>query len=338
MNQQKEPVLGIILGDHAGSAPELVAKVILDKKDPYIPVLVGNKARFQISRKAVEGAEKIKIIDWAGDKRPETCEPMTVYFYNVNAGPDIEFSKVTADSGKLQYDSIKASIDLEKAGLIDGMCMAPITKAGLQVAGYQFSSEFEVFGYLYDTGKDASSVLKCGEYFRSTVVGHCPFREIAGRITREQIVATAHRLLENMRYFCTPEECRIAISALNPHAGENGLFGDEEITIITPAIEDLRAEGYDVQGPWPADTALNKVLSGLAKGIVYLYHDQGNIAMKSSTFGEIVLIYVDIPGLIVSVGHGPAYGKAGRGTANPNNMIKSMKVLYEIAKQRKNEK
>ena len=336
MNQQQEPVLGIILGDPAGCGPELAAKVILNKKGSYIPVFVGNKENFKKSCKTVSGSEKIELIDWKGDKRPETCSDTQVYFYDLEAGPDITFGKVTADSGELQYQSMVEAVNLEKAGVVDGLLMAPITKAGLHAAGYNFTSEFEVWGYLYNTGKDAASILKCGDYFRATVVGHCPFRDIAKQITRERIVATSHRLLENMLYFCTPEECRIAISALNPHAGEQGLFGDEEITIITPAIEDLRAEGYDVQGPWPADTALNKILSGLAKGIVYLYHDQGNIAMKANTFGEIVLIYVDIPGLIVSVGHGPAYGKAGKGTANPQNMIESMHVLYKIAKKRIN--
>ncbi|MDD3996711.1 MAG: 4-hydroxythreonine-4-phosphate dehydrogenase PdxA [Sphaerochaetaceae bacterium] len=334
MSGQKEPVLGIILGDHAGSSPELAAKLILNKKDPYIPVLVGNRARFEISRKAVDGAEKIEIIPWTAKNRPESCKSMAVYFYNVDAGPDIEFGKVTEDSGKLQYESMKTAIDLEKEGKLDGILMAPITKSGLHVAGNSFSSEFEVFGYLYHTGRDAASVLKCGNYFRATVVGHCPFKDIAKQITKESIIATSHRLLKHMRYFCTPEECTIAIAALNPHAGENGLFGDEEMTIIKPAIESLTAEGYNVQGPWPADTALNKILQGAAKGIVYLYHDQGNIAMKANSFGQIVLIYVDIPGLIVSVGHGPAYGKAGKGTADPTNMIEAVGVLYQIAKQR----
>lgn len=334
MTIEKEPVLAIILGDHAGSSPELVAKVILNKSEPYTPVLIGNKARFKLAQKVVKNAEDIKLIDWSGKERPGSLNQREVFFYDVNAGPDIEYGKITADSGQLQYDSIKAAIDLEKKGFINGICMAPITKAGLQAAGYEFSSEFAVFGHLYETGKEAASVLMCDNYFRATVVGHCPFKDIVEQITKERIISTSHRLLENMRYFLDSEEIKIAVAALNPHAGEGGLFGDEEITIITPAIEVLKEEGYDVQGPWPADTALNKILGGQAKGIVYLYHDQGNIAMKSNSFGDIVLIYVDIPGLIVSVGHGPAYGKAGKGTADAKNMISSMDVLYQIAKKR----
>ncbi len=334
-NFTKEPVIGIILGDHAGSSPEMIAKVILQKKDPYIPVLIGNKARFEISRSAVVGADKIRLVDWDGKQRPEALGKDAVYFYDVPAGADIQFGKITADSGKLQYDSIAQAIRLDQAGMIDGMLMAPITKAGFHAAGYHVSTEFELFGQLYGTGV-ASSVVVADTYYRSTVVGHCPFREIADRITTQAVIDTAHRLLTNMQYFLSPEDCHIAIAALNPHAGENGLFGDEEQTILTPAIEKLRAEGYDVQGPWPCDTAINRVKSGQANGIVYLYHDQGNIAQKAAEFGGLVLIYVNIPGVIVSVGHGPAYGKAGKGTADPDNLIKSAHVLYKIAKKRIN--
>ncbi len=334
MENKKVPVLAIILGDHAGSSPEMAAKVLLAKKDDYIPVLVGNKARFELSRAAVAGAEKLHLIDWDGKARPAgSNDPMDVWFYDVPAGENIIFGQITEDSGKIQYESIRAAIELDKADMIDGMLMAPITKAAFHAAGYTFNTEFELFGQLYGCG-NAASVVYSGEYFRSTVVGHVRFREIADLITKENVVNTAHRLLDNMKYFIAEENCRIAIAALNPHAGEGGVFGDEEMTILTPAIEQLRAEGYHVEGPWPCDTAINRVKEGQANGIVYLYHDQGNIAQKAAEFGGLMLIYVNIPGVIVSVGHGPAYGKAGKGTASADNMIESMNILYHIVCQR----
>lgn len=336
MANVKVPVLAIILGDHAGSSPEMAAKVLLAREDNYIPVLVGNKERFEISRKAVAGAEKLNLIDWDGKTRPAgSGNAMDVWFYDVPAGPDIVFGKITEDSGKLQYDSIIAAIDLEKAGMIDGMLMAPITKAGFHAAGYHYSTEFELFDDAYGVS-GCSGVVYTGKYFRSTVVGHCAFREIADRVTTEGVLGAANRLLTNMAYFMEPEERHIAIVALNPHAGENGLFGDEEATILQPAIDQLRAEGYRVEGPWPSDTAINRVKSGQANGIVYLYHDQGNIAQKAAEFGGLMLIYANIPGIIVSVGHGPAYGKAGKGTADPSNMIDSMHTVYLMAYKKLN--
>lgn len=334
MESMSRPVLAIILGDHAGSSPELATKVILAKKDPSIPILIGNKARFNISRQAVLGAEKLTLIDWDGQSRPQfTNDPLAVYFYDVAAGKNIVFGKITHDSGKLQYDCIAAAIRLEQSGMLDGMLMAPITKAAFHEAGYHYSSEFDLFADLYGV-PEVSSVVAADKYFRSTVVGHCAFKDIYSRITTERVVLSAHRLLDTMRYFIPAEDRHIAIAALNPHAGENGLFGDEEATILTPAIERLRAEGYDVVGPWPSDTALNRVKHDGINGIVYLYHDQGNIAQKAAEFGGLLLIYVNIPGTILSVGHGPAYDKAGKGTADPTNMLQSMQMLYNIAVQK----
>lgn len=334
MENVKTPVLGILLGDHAGSSPELAAKVLMAKSDPYIPVFVGSKERFLISCAAVAGAEKIKLIDWDGKTRPAFLDdPMSAYFYDVPCGKDIVFGQITRDSGEIQYKSIEAAVQLNRSGMLDGILMCPITKAAFHAADYHYSTEFDLFADLYGVSETAS-VVAAETYFRSTVVGHCAFKDIYSKISTERIVATCHRLLENMQYFMPKEQCRVAVAALNPHAGENGLFGDDEQTMIQPAIDQLRAEGYDVIGPWPCDTTINRVKDGQANGVVFMYHDQGNIAQKAAEFGGLKLIYVGFPGTILSVGHGPAYGKAGKGTADPANLIASMKMLYQIASKK----
>jgi len=328
---EKKIVLGIILGDHAGSSPEMAAKAVLANDGKYIPVLVGNLERFKISCRYVDGFEKLEIRPFNG--RPTEGGVNVCYFYDLPAGPDIHFSTVTADSGRLMYDSMVKTMELEREGVIDGFSMAPITKAGFHAADLHYSSEFEVFKEFYKA-ESCSAVIKCEDIFRSTVVGHCAFREIADRLTPAGIVATAHKLLSTMRLFLPEERCKIAVAALNPHAGENGLFGDEESTIIQPAIDILHGENESVIGPCPADTVFLKARSGEVGGVVFLYHDQGNIAMKSCFFGDGVLIYSGIPANVVSVGHGPAYGKAGKGTADPKNIISSMEVLYNLALKR----
>lgn len=339
MAEKKIPVIGVILGDPAGSSPEMGAKVLLSRPEKdydYIPVLFGNKDRFNLSRSFVDGADKLKLIDWDGKTRPEfTGDKYDCYFFDIPCGDDIHFSTVTKDSGKLQYDSILEAVEKSKEGLIDGMLMCPITKQAFHAAGYHYSTEFELFADLYGL-PETSSVVKAPTYFRSTVVGHCAFKDIYSKITTERIVLTCHRLIENMKYFMPKEDICIGIAALNPHAGENGLFGDEESTIIQPAIDQVRAEGYKVLGPWPCDTAINRVKKGDANGIVFMYHDQGNIAQKAGEFGELRLIYVGFPGVIMSVGHGPAYGKAGKGTADPSNLIGSMETLCQICDKRIN--
>lgn len=326
------PVLGIILGDHAGSSPELAAMAVLAAKGGYIPVLTGNLERFKISCQNVKGADRLKIRPL--EDRPTESGKDIVYFCDVPAGHDIHFSTVTKDSGRLQYDSMVKMMELERAGIVDGFSMAPITKAGFHAANLNFSSEFEVYKDYYGT-KKCASVIKCDNIFRSTVVGHCAFREIVDRLTPDSIADTAHALLDTMEIFLGRGNCRIAVAALNPHAGEDGLFGDEEATIIQPAINRLLAEGDKVIGPCPADTVFLKARNGEVGGVVFLYHDQGNIAMKSCFFGEGVLIYTGVPANIVSVGHGPAYGKAGKGTADPKNMITSMEVLRKLVLKKK---
>ena len=332
MYDDQLPVLGIILGDHAGSSPEMAAKTVLAAKGAYIPVLTGNMERFRISCRNVEDAGRLELRPLEG--RPTEGGENTVYFRDVPAGPDIRFSTVTKDSGQLQYDCMVKMAELERAGIVDGFSMAPITKAGFHAAGLAYNSEFEVYKDYYGTEKCAS-VIKCGNIFRSTVVGHCAFREIVDRLTTGGIVDAAHDLLDIMEIFLGRENCRIAVAALNPHAGEDGLFGGEEAAVIQPAIDRLIAQGDHVTGPCPADTVFLKARSGEVDGIVFLYHDQGNIAMKSCFFGDGVLIYTGVPAHIVSVGHGPAYGKAGKGTADPKNMISSMEVLRELVMKKK---
>lgn len=323
------PVLGIILGDHAGSSPELAAKTVLANNGGYTPVFIGNRERFEISRKVVEGAENLEILPLNG--RPQYAGARTVYFADVPAGPDIIFGKVTADSGKLMYASIINALDLAKAGIIDGISMAPITKQALHAANYDECTEFDIFAKYYGTS-GIRAVVRGGNVFRATVVGHCAFSDIPNRLTTQGIVDTAVSLRQNMSIFLPPEECKIAIAALNPHAGENGLYGNEEQIKIQPAIDILRSRNFDVIGPCPADTVFLKALNHQVGGVVFMYHDQGNIAMKSVFFGDGVLIYTSLPVHIVSVGHGPAYNKAGKGTADPKNMITSMETLLEMVR------
>ncbi len=327
MENKNFAVLGIILGDHAGSSPELAAMTVLKNEGTYIPVLIGNRERFEISCESALGGNKLTLRELK--EKPLKWEKNVAYFCDIPAGSDIHFATITADSGELQYQSIKKTVELEKAGIIDGFLMAPITKEAFHAAGYKYSSEFELFAELYNVAHCAS-VIKSEDIFRSTVVGHCAFKEIVERLSTEGIVNTGKALLEHMGIFMPKEKCKIAVAALNPHAGENGLFGDEEQTVIQPAIDKLLSLGHQVIGPCPADTVFLKALSHEVGGVVFLYHDQGNIAMKSCSFGSGVLIYTGLPANVVSVGHGPAYDKAGKGTADPNNMLASIDTLYTI--------
>lgn len=307
-----KPRIGIALGDPAGIGPEITAKALAHGFADYTPVLFGNKALYEQSFSVPDG----------------------VTFVDTPAGADIRMGEITADGGKLMTESLINAIDYHKQGKIDALVMAPITKQAFHEAGYDYTSEFELFAKEYNTSS-VRAVIRCENIFRSTVVGHCAFREIVERLTPEGVAQTARSLMQVIRTF--KGDGSIAVAALNPHAGENGLFGDEEQTILTPAIEMLRAEGMKVDGPCPADTVFLRAVNGVNDGVVFLYHDQGNIAMKSRFFGDGVLIYSNVKNCVTSVGHGSAYDIAGKGVADASNMISCIATAVEICKRGQNQ-
>ena len=325
----KKIIIGIALGDQAGIASEVVAKALL-KMAPltFIPVLVGNEKLFRENCCAELPLRKLSD-DF---KREDLYDG--IWLYDIEAGPDIETGRISGDSGCLMYDSLVKTLELEKAGLVDAVIMAPITKQALHEAGLMYTAEFDIFKEAYNV-KACRAVVTCEHIFRSTVVGHVAFRDIPEKLTEEGIISTAEGLYEVVKKFNPGKDCTLAVAALNPHAGENGLFGDEEERVISPAIRALSARGIRASGPWPADTVFLRALQGKDDGVVFMYHDQGNIAMKSRFFGEGVLIYTGIPAIITSVGHGSALDIAGKGIADEANMVSAVMYALELAEKRK---
>lgn len=303
-----KPVIGIALGDPAGIGPEITAKALEHGFADYTPVLFGNRVLYEQFAPVPDG----------------------VTFVDTSAGADIRMGQITADSGRLMTESLIQAIEYHKQGKIDGLVMAPITKQAFHAAGYPYTSEFELFAEKYNTSS-VRAVIRCENIFRSTVVGHCAFREIVDRLTPDGVVQTARSLMQVIRTF--KGEGSIALAALNPHAGENGLFGDEEQRVLQPAIDRLRAEGIAIDGPCPADTVFLRAVNGINDGVVFLYHDQGNIAMKSRFFGDGVLIYSNVPSPVCSVGHGSALDIAGKGLADPANLISCIATAVEICQK-----
>lgn len=330
MKQSSPPVIAIILGDPAGSSYELCVMTALLNRGEYIPVFVGDRRRFDISRQAVKDQELLQVRPL--EARPQIAEENVAYFVDVDGGDDVQFGKVTPDSGKITYESMIKALELCQAGLADGVIMAPITKNAFHAAGYEEDSEFAVFANFYKVPA-VKSVVTANSIYRASVTGHIAFKDIIPNLSVEGIVSTGRRVMSMMQQFLPPEKRKMAVAALNPHASDNGAYGDEEEKIIEPAVRILQEEGMDVIGPVPADTVFDRAIRGHVNGIVFLYHDQGNIAMKARYFDEGVVIYTGTPHLIVSPGHGPAYGKAGKGTANPSNMISCVKTILDLLSQ-----
>jgi len=300
------PRIGYILGDHAGIGPEIVSKALGHGARAHQPVLIGNRRLYARATGLPEGAIEFP-------------------FEDIPAGPDIHTGSITAGSGRLILESLERAMTMARSGQVDMLILAPITKQALRAAGSPYFSEFDAFAAWFGV-ESVGSVVQCGSVFRSTVVGHVPFANILERLTTDAIVRTGAGLWQMMERFPSPNLC-LAVAALNPHAGEDGLFGDEEARIIAPAVNRLCAMGMDATGPFPADTVLLKARRKEVGGIVYLYHDQGNIATKSAFFEEGVVLYTNLPTPIASVGHGSALDIAGQNLASEANLLACTRSL-----------
>jgi 4-hydroxythreonine-4-phosphate dehydrogenase len=203
-------------------------------------------------------------------------------------------------------------------------------------AGSDHPDEFSLMAELAQVPR-IKGVVKWGSIYRCTVVGHVAFRDILSNLTVDGVVTTIGLLGATIEGFGVAKEAlgpRIGVAALNPHGGEGGEFGDEEQGVLAPAIEAARQRfPYDISGPFPADTIWNRAVNQSLDGIVYLYHDQGNIAMKAAAFGEGVLIYAGLPYPVMAPGHGTAYEIAGQGRADHLNFSRALDLAIEACER-----
>jgi 4-hydroxythreonine-4-phosphate dehydrogenase len=226
--------------------------------------------------------------------------------------------KVSADSGRAAFDAIVAAIRLARDGGVRGIVTAPIHKEALAAAGLRYPGHTEILADL--GGADQVAMMLANEDIRTVLVTvHC---SLAEAIRRGDFGAqmTAIRLADAGAQALGVARPRVAVAGLNPHAGEGGLFGDEEIRIIRPAIEAARAEGIDASGPWPGDTVFMQAREGRFDIVVAQYHDQGLIPVKYMGLNEGVNVTLGLPFVRTSPDHGTAFDIAGRGVADPSSL------------------
>ncbi len=339
MSNQR-PLIGISVGDPAGIGPEITAKA-LELKEIYElcrPLVVSDvnvikeAIRFsdlsldtRIVHNPNEGAYKQGAID-------------VLDMGNVDMSK-LAYKTVAAMTGKASYEYIEKVIKLAMAGEIDATVTGPIHKEAINAAGIHHAGHTEIYGELTGT-KDYAMMLADGDFRVVHVSTHVSLKEAIERVKKARIYAViklAHATLKKIGI----EKPRIAVAGLNPHAGEGGLFGREEIEEIVPAIEQAASEGIGVEGPIPGDTVFSKMMGGQYDIVVVMYHDQGHIPTKLSGFKydrktntwfamSGVNVTLGLPIIRSSVDHGVAFGKAGEGRANPESMIQAIKMAVKL--------
>lgn len=325
--------IGIIMGDTAGIGPEIIIKTLIDSKlrAPCDPLVIGSAEIMFLMNDILGNPADLVIVDKV-TKENHLPDKIKILNCEVEKNKNFEWGVSDEINGRNSIVYIEEGIKMVSNGYVDGLIIAPLNKESMHKAGCTHPDESSLMREI--TGVPlVKLVVKWNDIFRSTVVGHVRFRDILANLEKKKIVKTIEYLGKAIELF-TSSTPRIGVAALNPHAGEGGEFGDEEKIILTPAIKESNKKfNYIVSGPYPADTILRRAIKKQLDGVVYLYHDQGNIAMKAVAFGEGVLIYAGLPFCVTSPGHGTAYGRAGKGYADPKNFSKALKVCIEIARK-----
>jgi len=334
------PLIGISVGDPAGIGPEITAKALSMKEiyDLCMPLVIGE-------------AEMMKdAIRFSGlDLKTHSVQSPEDGIYRLGTidildlrnidGRSIRYKKVSADTGKASFEYIKKVIDLAMNKKIDATVTGPINKEAINLAGFHYAGHTEIYAEFTHT-KDYAMMLLHRNFRVIHVSTHVSLREACDRVKKDRVYRVIRIGSETLKRLGV-EHPRIGVAGLNPHAGESGLFGREEIEEIEPAIKKAQEEGLIVEGPIPPDTVFSKMQGGQYDLVVVMYHDQGHIPTKllgfqydekTKTWGSIsgINITCGLPIIRVSVDHGTAFGKAGEGRANPESMVQAIQIAAQL--------
>lgn len=327
----KKPLLGLTLGDVAGIGPEIVARGWQELCGICKPVVIGSTGILEKAVGLTHSGLKVRKLNSAGEVAadPHCLEVIEVATADLSG---IRPGKIDARAGKAAYDYLVFAIDLALAGAIDGIVTAPLHKESLAAAGVKHPGHTEILAERTGTSQFAMVLAIEGlAVIHQTL--HMALRDVFHHLEPESIGQKAI-LLDQLLKKLGVRFPRLGLAALNPHAGEHGLFGDEEETLLRPLAKKLESSGINIQGPIPADTLFQRALAGEFDGVVALYHDQGHIALKLAGRGRAVNISAGLPIIRTSVAHGTAFDIAWQGKADADSLLTASRYAAKLAESR----
>ncbi|MBI1918676.1 MAG: 4-hydroxythreonine-4-phosphate dehydrogenase PdxA [Planctomycetes bacterium] len=323
------PLLLITLGDVAGIGPEIVARAWPELLPLCRPVVVGDVAWLRGALDLVGSIGRVRLVDHPAETEA-SAEIVPVLQGTSTDLTQVRPGIVTAAGGRAAYDFLCSAIDRVRAGEADGIVTAPLHKEGLHTAGLRYPGHTEILAER--CGVRHYAMLLYGDGLGvAHVTLHMALRDVFRHLSTEAVLDKT-RLLDGMLTRILGRRPRLGVSALNPHASDGGLFGDEEETTIRPAVEAARGEGIDVSGPWPSDTLFARARAGAFDGVVAMYHDQGHIALKLLSGRRAVNITAGLPLVRTSVAHGTAYDIAGKGVADAGSLVEAARLAARLAR------
>lgn len=356
-----KPILAISTGDPFGIGPEICLKAAVrpDVLDICRPLLIGDHAHLlrEAARLRTSGgwdprAEGAWAEVGSPDRWPEVAKPAFdeigskqgaefaieswkegPAFHDMGAIDSVEATDraPSAAGGRASIQYVKQAVGLLRTGAAAALVTAPISKTSLRLASIHHPGHTELLADLSGVEQDEVAMLFVTPQFKTALLSaHLPLKEAVSGLNEEIIVkrlAVLH--VEHARWF--GKDPRIGVAALNPHAGEEGLFGREEKEILAPAIDAAREAGVDARGPFPADTLFARAARGEFDCVLALYHDQATIAVKTASFGQSVNMTLGLPFLRTSVDHGTAWDIAGQGKADPTSLVEALRLAAQLA-------
>lgn len=330
-----KPLIAIPLGDPAGVGPEIVAMSIADKSvfDRARCIVIGDKNIVDNAINICKVKLKVNVVESPEQGIYEENVLNLIDLANIDMSK-FEFGKVSGMCGKAAYEYIAKSIELANAGEVDAVATTPINKESLKAGDIHYIGHTEIFGALTNTSDPLTmfEVRGMRVFFLSR---HVSLTKACSMVTKERIIDYVKRCQQALTKLGVTEGT-MAIAGLNPHSGEHGLFGNEEVEEVTPAVEELQKQGYKVVGPIGADSVFHQALQGRFNSVLSLYHDQGHIATKTLDFERTIAITGGMPILRTSVDHGTAFDIAGTGKVSAISMIEAILLAVKYSPNYKN--
>ncbi len=329
------PRIGFMLGDVTGIGPEIAARLLATGKPAQLAnvVIIGDRRVLELGMRNA-GVKIPHTVYHSIDEVGWPRQDLPLLDLG-NTGPAKFPQGVSSDeAGKLAGDTLKVMIDLALAGKLDGICFAPLNKGAMNRGGWKFNDEHQMFAKLTDHSGFFGEMNVIDQFSTFRVTSHVALREAVTMITPERITAAVNLANDTLRA-TGKNNPRIGVAALNPHNGENGLFGDEEIRIIRPTIDRLKAGGIGCEGPISSDVIFLQALKGKFDGVVMMYHDQGQIATKLLGFNKGVTVTAGLKTVFTTPAHGTAYDIVGKGQADPGAMEHAFTLAARLAAGRK---
>jgi 4-hydroxythreonine-4-phosphate dehydrogenase len=323
--------VALLLGDPSGIGPELVAKLLGGGDlDPEVQTIVLGDPSVLARGQTIAGVD----LDVPVVGSPDDFDgPGPILLQ----GPAVDLAetpigKATAAAGQYVLDSFRQALGLAKAGELDAICFAPCNKQAMHMGGLEFEDELgffvDVLGFKGHVGEINATV----KLATTRVTSHVPLRGVADLITQESVIDAIRLAHDTLRAGGNPHP-RIGVAGLNPHAGDGGIFGREEIAVIEPAVERAKAQQIAVEGPYPSDTVFLRARDGAFDAVVTMYHDQGQIAMKLMGFERGITIQGGLPVPIVTPAHGSAFDIAGQGIARVDGLSEAYRAACRMARR-----